>query len=79
MDQSVTPSSLRLPPTSYHSSQTTSMAGAPMVRAHQADAREYPYGRPVQNQRGPALPFGITWTPSESFLSGPYELAGAMI
>ena len=50
-DQSVTPSTLSSPPTSYHPLSASSLAGAPVAPVHQSDARVYPYGRPVQNQR----------------------------
>ena len=50
-DQSVTPSTLSSPPTSYHPSPASSSAGPPMAPAHQGDARASPYGRPAQNQR----------------------------
>ena len=50
-DQSVTPSKLSAPPTSYHPSAAWSSAGALVAPAHQGDARAYPHGRPLQNQR----------------------------
>ena len=50
-DQSVTPSTLSSPPSSSHPSPASSSASAPMAPAYQGDARAYPYGRPVQNQR----------------------------
>ena len=50
-DQSVTPSTLSSPPTSYHPSPASSSAGPPVAPAHQGDARAYTYGRPLQNQR----------------------------
>ena len=50
-DQSVTPSSLKSPPTSYHPSPASSTAGPPTAPAPQADARAYPHGRPAQYQR----------------------------
>ena len=50
-DQSVTPSTLSSPPTSYHPSPASSPAGAQMALAHQSDARAYPYGRAVQNRQ----------------------------
>ena len=59
-DQSVTPSSLCSPPTSYHPSPTSSTAGAQTAPAPQSDVRAYPYGRTVQNPRvrfsNPGLP-----------------------
>ena len=51
MDQSVTPSTLSSPPTSYHPSPALSSAGAPVAPAHHGDEPAYSYGRPVQNQR----------------------------
>ena len=50
-DQAVTPSTLSSPPTSYHPSPASCSAGSPVAPAHQRDARAYPHGRPVQNQR----------------------------
>ena len=50
-DQSATLSTLSSPQTSYHPSPASSSAGAPEAPAHQGDARAYPQGRPVQNQR----------------------------
>ena len=50
-DQSVTPSTLNSPPTSSHPSPAPSPAGVLMAPAHKDDARAYPYGSPVQNQR----------------------------
>ena len=50
-DQSVTPSTLSSPPTSYRPSPASFPAAAPMAAAHQGDTWAYPYGRPVQNQR----------------------------
>ena len=77
-EQSVTPSTLSSPPTSYHPSPASSSAGAPMAPAYQGDAHAYPYGRASTEPAGLVLEPRTTWTPAMSVLSGPDPPTGAL-